>query len=355
MVGGTAPLTLRHHRPVVELGGLRVLLDTAGGALLVDQAVADELGLRTVETVEEGGQVFTVLEPPGLEHLDTDGIPTYGFDDTRELGMAAHGIDVVVPARVLQRHRVVLDPVDGVATFDGDEPPRGVRVPADVDPATGLVRVTVLVADEPLVLLLDTGVSCSLAADRVMQRWSANGWPASAASVGPGNMAGLRVEARTPMLRVPAVEVGQFTVPGVAFAWRGDTDVARIPGAPVDGSLGGAALRAFRVELDADHGTVWFEQRAAIAPVDEGDTDQVGVTLVLDDAGEWEVGATVSGLAPDVQVGDRLVDVDGATVRGRTLGDVLTMLAGPVGSRHHLVLQRGAQTVEADAPVVRVL
>ena len=354
-MGGTAPLTLRQHRPVVELGGLRALLDTAGSALLVDQSVANDLGLRTIETVEEGGQVFTVLEPPALEHLDTDGIPTYGFDDTRQLGMAAHGIDVVVPARVLQRHRVVLDPVDGVATFDGDEQPRGVRVPADVDPATGLVRLTVLVAGEPLVLLLDTGVSCSLAADRVVQRWSARGWPTSAASVGPANMAGLRMEARTPMVRAPEVEVGQFTIPGVAFAWRGDGDVARIPGAPVDGSLGGSAIRAFRVELDADHGTVWFEQRAAIAPVDEGDADQVGVTLVLDDDGECEVGATVSGLWPDVQVGDRLVSVDGTTVSGRTLGEVLTMLAGPVGTRHHLVVRRGDDTVEADAPVVRVL
>ena len=354
-MGGSAPLTLVHHRPVIELDGLRVLLDTAGSALLVDQAVANDAGLATIEVVEEGGQVFTVLEPPAFDLFDTDGVPAFGFDDTRQLGMAAHGIDVVVPARVLQRHRVVLDPVDGVATIDGDDDPRGLRVPADVDPATGLVRVTVLVAGEPLTLLLDTGVSCSLAADRVVQGWSARGWPASAASVGPGNMAGLRVEARTPMVRVPEVEVGQFTLPGVAFAWRGDGDVARIPGAPVDGSLGGSALRAFRIEVDADHGSVWFEQRAAMAPVDEGDTDQVGVTLVLDDDGAWEVGATVSGLAPAVQVGDRLVSVDGTSCEGIVLGDVLTLLGGRVGSSHHLVVQRGDSMVEADAPVVRVL
>ena len=354
-MGGTAPLTLVHHRPVVELDGLRVLLDTAGSALLVDQAVANDIGLATIEVVEEGGQVFTVLEPPAFALLDTDGVPAFGFDDTRQLGMAAHGIDVVVPARVLQRHRVVLDPVDGEAIIDGDGDPRGLRIPADLDPATGLVRVTVLVSDAPLTLLLDTGVSCSLAADRVVQAWSSRGWPASAASVGPGNMAGLRVEARTPMVRVPEVEVGQFTLPGVAFAWRGDSDIARIPGAPVDGSLGGSALRAFRIEIDADHGSVWFEQRAAMAPVDEGDTDQVGVTLVLDDDGEWEVGATVSGLAPAVQVGDRLLTVDGTSCDGRALGDVLTMLGGPVGSSHHLVLRRGEENVEADAPVARLL
>ena len=353
-MGGTAPLTLVHHRPVVTLGGLRVLFDTAGSALLLDQSVANDLGLATIEAVEEGGQVFTVLEPPGIELLDTDGIPAYGFDDTRELGMAAHGIDVVVPARVLQRHRVVLDPVDGFATIDGDDEPRGVRVPADVDPASGLTRVTVLVAGEVLVLLLDTGVSCSLAADRVMQRWSARGWPASAASVGPGNMAGLRVEARTPMVRVPEVEVGQFTIPGVAFAWRGDSDVARIPGAPVDGSLGASAMRAFRVELDAAHGNVWFEQRAPMSPVEDSDADQVGVTLVLGDDGGWEVAATVTGL-DDVHVGDRLVSVDGEPVDGRTLGDVLTMLGGPVASTHHVLVRRADQVVAADVPVVRLL
>lgn len=354
-MGGTAPLTLVHHRPVVLLDGLRVLLDTAGSALLLDQAVANDLGLAVIETVEEGGQVFTVLEPPGFEHLDTDGIPAYGFDDTRTLGMAADGIDVVVPARVLQRHRVVLDPVAGAATFDADDDPRGVRVPADVDPATGLVRLAVeVVGGQVLTLLLDTGVSCSLAADRVLQPWGSRGWPASAASVGPGNMAGLRVEARTPMVRVPSLRLGEFTIPGVAFAWRGDGDVARIPGPPVDGSLGGSALQAFRIELDAERGDVWFEQRRAVAPVDEGDTDQVGVTLVLGDDGAWEVGAVVLGLE-GVEVGDRLVRVDGVDVEDRTLGDVLTLLSGPVGDRRHLVLQRGGQLVDADAPVARLL
>ena len=162
-------------------------------------------------------------------------------------------------------------------------------------------------------------------------------------------MAGLRVEARTPMVRVPLVEWGDFTVPGVAFVWRADADVA-----PYDGSLGGNVLRFFRLGLDVSRGDVYVEQRAPVTF--GGDADQVGVTLVLDDEGEWEIGAAVSGLADvGVQVADHLVSVDGTPVTGVVLADVLGLLAGEPGDTHHLVLRRGDTHVEADAPTVRVL
>ena len=77
MVGGSAPLTIVHHRPVVTLdGGVRAVVDTAGAAVLLSQAVADALAIAVIETVDEQGEVFTVLEPPSLAiggyALDTD-------------------------------------------------------------------------------------------------------------------------------------------------------------------------------------------------------------------------------------------------------------------------------------------
>ncbi len=356
-MGGSTTLTLAHGRPVVDLdGGVRALVDTAGKAILMSQDLADAFDLTVIETFEEQGDVFTLLEPPSLSvdgyELDTDGLPTYGFEDTRKLGLAASGLDVLLPATLLQRHALTLDLPGGEAWFGdaGTLDGAGLRVRADLHRDTGLVTVEVEVLGGVLSLLLDTGVSCSLAADRVVRSWLDRepGLATSAAAVGPGNMAGLRVEARTPMVRVPLVEWGDFTVPGVAFVWRGDNDVA-----PFDGSLGGNALRYFKLGLDHGRGQLWVEQRAPVAF--GGDADQVGVTHVLDDAGEWEIGAAMSGLPPSVQAGDRLVSVDGAAVTGVVLPDVLGLLAGEPGTAHHLVLRRGDTLVEADAPTIRVL
>lgn len=361
-MGGEAPLTLVHHRPVVTLdGGLRALVDTGGAAVLMAQAAADALGLVVIETVEERGEVFTVLEPPALSvggyALDTDGLPVYGFEDTRALGLAASGLDLLLPAGLLARHAVELDPIAGRCWFGdaGSLTGSGIRARATVAPDTGLASVEVSVFGGRLVLLLDTGVSCSLVADRVVRSWLEGmpDLPTSAASVGPGNMAGLTVEARTPMVRVPVLDWDDFSVPGVAFVWRGDRDVA-----PYEGSLGGNVLRSFKLGLDLGRGEVWVEQRAPV-PVDGGgDGDQVGVTLVLDDAGAWVVGSVVTGLPPAVQVGDVLMSVDGRPIDGLGLGEVIGLLGGTVGATsHHLVVRRGDEgaPVEADAPVVRVL
>jgi hypothetical protein len=356
-VAGSTALTLVHNRPRVDLdGGVRALVDTAGAALLLSQDIADALDLTVVETVEERGDVFTVLEPPALSvdgyALDTDGLPTYGFEDTRVLGLAAHGLDLVLPATLLQRHAVSLDLAGGTAWFGdaGTLDGAGLRVPARQLVDGGLTVIDIEVMGVAMSVLLDTGVSCSLAADRLVQLWQRAdpGLPTSLAAVGPGNMAGLPVEARTPMVRTGMLTWGDFTVPGVAWSWRGDGDVA-----PYDGSLGGNVLRYFALGLDHARGELWVEQRAPV-PAIGSDADQVGVTLVLDDDGAWIVGAVVRGLE-DVRVGDVLLAVDGLSVEGLALGDVLALLAGTVGDLHELALDRDGLDVTASAPVVRLL
>jgi hypothetical protein len=152
------------------------------------------------------------------------------------------------------------------------------------------------------------------------------------------------------MVRVPLVDWGEFTVPAVAFVWRGDADVA-----PYDGSLGANVLRSFRLGLDLSVGAVWVEQRAPVAL--GGDADQVGVTLLLDDDGEWAVGAVLTGLT-GITVGDRIESIDGRRVSGEPIDAVLAALGGDVGvTTHHLVLRHpdDGPLVEADAPVARLL
>ena len=385
--GGTGPLTLVHNRPVVTLdGGVQALVDTAGSALLLSTALAESRGLAIIESVVGArGETFTVLEPPSLViggyELDVDGVPAYGFDDTRALGLAASGLSLLLPASVLARHSCRLDCVGGEAWFGppgADEARVGVRLRGSMSSSPGdggAPRFAVSCSvggvagdddDAPLSLLLDTGVSCSLVSATVAQSWlastpSSSPLPSSAACVGPGNMAGLPIEARTPMVWPSAVLVGgEFTVPDVAFVLRADADVS-----PFDGSLGGNVLRSFALGLDLARGEVWLEQRAVAGGV--GDADQVGVTVLLGDSvdadgavgavGPWTIGSVLTGLSPSVQVGDELVSVDGRSVEGLPIDAVLALLSGSPGvDRRHLVLRRdGSSLVEADAPVVRVL
>ena len=337
----------------VTVGGrpVRALIDTAGTQLCFDQRLVDDLGLEVHERVDDGqGGVVAVFDPPdiavGSTVLDTDGITAYGFDDPMPLGLTAHRAEVLVPATVLRRHHVVIDLAGGA--FEIGPPSsferRGAFVPAAIDPASGVVTTTIEVGGRPLDVVIDTAMRCCLVPDDTYRGWLARDadLPASAASVGPGNASGVPTESRIPMVRVPEVMWGEFTIPSVAFAWRPQG---------ASGSLGRNALGIYRIDLDYAAGTVRVEQGR---PFDEPDADQVGVVLAATDDDEWAVAATRTGL-DDVRVGDVLVAVDGEPVTHLPLPAVLRTLAGEPGSTHHLALRRDDEVVEVTAPVTRLL
>jgi hypothetical protein len=343
------------HRGVAELVAgrpVRALIDTAGTALCLSQALADELDLPVHEHLDDQGSVVTVVEPPELlvggAALDTEGLVAYAFEDTAPLGLRARRADVLVPASVLHRHHVVLDEPGGTITVGppGSLERRGVAVPATVDGDSGLVSLSVEVDGELFELLLDSAITSCLATNGLLRAWQGDhpDWPTSASAIGPGNMTGVPVESRLPMLRVPDLQLGPFTVPQVAFTWRSDGDLA------LDGAIGGNVLRLFRVDLDYGAGSVRLEQGA---PFPDDDSELVGVVLGLDDDG-WRITATVSGL-DEVLPGDGLVAVDDDPVADLGLPEVLDLLRGTPGDRHHLTLRRGGELVEVHAPVLRLL
>lgn len=349
---GTAPL--RNGVAELDAGGfgVRALIDTAGTALCLSQSLADRLGLEVHEHVDDGGAVVAVVEPPPLlvgdAPLDTEGMVAYAFEDTVPLGLAARRAQLLLPGSVLRRHHVVLDEPAGALSIGppGSLERKGVAVPATVAPDTGAVVLAVEVDGEVVDLLVDTALTCSLASDSLVRGWQQGhpDWPASVSAVGPGNMTGLPMEARLPMLRVPELLVGPFTVPQVAFAWRGDGDL------PAAGAIGGNVLRLFRVDLDYGARSVRLEQGT---PFGDNDAELVGVVLGMIEDG-WRVEATVSGLE-DVHPGDELLAVDGTDVGDLALPDVLDLLRGTPGDRRRLLLGRGGELVEVRAPVLRLL
>jgi hypothetical protein len=344
---GSAP----YHHGIAMLEGLRVLVDTAGTALCITQQMAEELELTVHEWLDDRGTPVAVVDPPELRvgdaALDTEGLVAYAFEDTRPLGLAARDADVLLPAAVLRRHHVVLDDPAGRITVGppGSLERRGVAVPASVDVESGLVTTTLEVDGAAFDVVVDSAITASLAVDGRMRAWQAAhaDWPASASSVGPGNMTGIAVEARVPMLRVEELRWGPFVVPQVAFAWRGQHDVV------AEGALGGNVLRLFRVDIDYAARSVRVEQGA---PFPDNDAELVGVVLALGDEG-WEVAAAVSGLEV-VRPGDVLESVAGHAV-DLPLPEVLDLLRGTPGDRHRLTLRRDGETLEVHAPVLRLL
>lgn len=335
---------------VVDGLPVRALVDTAGDTFGMSQDLADRLGLDVLETHEQQGAVFTVRDAPQVEvggyRLDTDGIASVGFDDVAPLGLAAVGADVLLPATVLRRHHVVLDLPGGelvVADLRSVER-RGVAVAASL---TEVPVIAVEIDGRSLDLVLDVALPVCLAADSVLRGWrqSHPEWSMAAAAVGPGNVIGVPAEARIPMIRVPELRIAGFTVPDVAFAWRGDGDLGG-----ADGALGRSALGVFRIDIDWSGGSVRLEQTR---PFLDPDTDMVGVVLARGDEG-WVVTATVTGL-DDLRAGDLLVTVDGEDATEATLPDVLDLLRGEPGQRKHVLVGRDGDLVEVDAPVVRVL
>jgi hypothetical protein len=350
---GSAPL--RHGVVDLDVGldrPVRAILDTAGTQLCLSEWLVEALDLTVDERLEQQGSVVSSGEPPTLSiggyELDTDGLVAYGFEDTLGLGLAARGADLLLPAPVLRRHAVVVDLAAGELTIGdaGSLERRGLVVPSTFDPS-GQIVAHVQIEDGGVVeLVLDTALPCSLAVDGVLRRWQSEhpDWPASLAAVGPGNVSGHPAEARIPMVRVPAVRWAGFTMPSVAFAWRGDADLGS------DGALGAGALSPFRIELDYAGKTVRLEQGA---PFPDPDADLVGVVLGLTADG-WEVTAAVTGL-DEVRAGDVLMAVDGEPIKPLTLPEVLDLLRGEPGERRHLHLRRGMDAVEVDAPVLRLL
>ena len=332
---------------VVDGIEVRALVDTAGDTLALSQDLADRLDLSVHETHEQDGAVFTVRDAPQLEvggyRLDTDGLASVGFDDTRPLGLEAAGADLLLPATVLRRHQVVLDLPAGelVVADPGSLERRGVAVAASL---TEVPIVSVEVAGRSLDLVLDVALPVCLAVDRVQRSWPSE-WSRAAAGVGPGNVAGVAAEGRIPMVRVPEVLVAGFVVPQVAFAWRGDGDLGG-----ADGAIGRNLLGIFRIDIDWAAGSVRLEQGRGFL---EPDTDMVGLVLARGDE-EWIVSAAVTGL-DGVQAGDELLSIDGEAVDRLLLPQVLDLLRGEQGERKHLVLARGEELVEVDAPVQRLL
>jgi hypothetical protein len=244
----------------------------------------------------------------------------------------------------------------------GATAPRGVKVKTPIFPPSGNPRIELEIGGETYGFLLDTGASFTMISRTVLDRWSkANpAWPAATGAVGFANMFGGKLENEALMLRIAEMRLGSISLKDVAAVSRPEgtfeKSMRRVMTAPIIGSLAGNVLRDFRVEIDYKNGITYFE-RAASA----GDADLLSVGLVLEFGADGNplVSGISSAAAADVkaqlQAGDKLVAVDDAPLRGRSLAAAAGVLQGKAGARKRLSLERDGKALTVSVTIKSLL
>jgi hypothetical protein len=365
-VVGNAPIvTLYLNRLDGTKRAASFAFDSGGGAIILDETLADDLGLKpTGEAVEEGGARFAPANPPVIQfgsmplslstskaflHLGKNSF------DTRER------IEGLLPGKALEPYQVVIDYPRERFTIapSGCVAHRGVSVPSPFLPASGHPRIDASVDGKSYGFLLDTGSRVSLARRSLLQSLSAAHptWPHSTGASGTADMPGGNGEEF--LLRVPEVTWGPFLITNVLFVSRPDDMYSPTSFETPDsivGVLGGNVLKSFRVEIDYPHGTSYLEQKTS----DAGD-DMKSVGLVLDVDADNDlivraVSATASALTKsNIHPGDHIVDIDGKREMPWNLVDASNALSGHVGEIKRLVVRRGGQKIQTTATVTHLL
>ena len=362
MAPGTTRLLVDHARPFVEVhfpeSDRRALawLDTGGGAFIVGQALGRDLALEpTVEEID--GEQHETIEIPHVtvaeRGLNTSAAIAVRFPgDLITEGFAA---EAFIPARVLAQHNVVFDYRGGTFSLDAEDDPIGTRVdaPSFPPPGTAWPAVTVNLAGEYVHLLLDTGASCCMLSDKLLERLEAKVSARTPGAFGFANMSAGPLDTQVETVRLPDLTWGDVHVPSVIAVSRPEGNFERMMSSgmpvPVEGAIAGNVLRHLRVEWRASDHAVWLDGEDL--PTEQ--LCQVPVVLFATEGAMRITRLGESAEAMGLRVGDELVSVDGVAVSG--FGATVELLRGSPGERRNLELRRDGENVTVDTEVVEVV
>ena len=246
--------------------------------------------------------------------------------------------------------------------------PPGVAVPFRIKEGTGLITVDAAIDGQAYPVVLDAGAGYTWFRGEAATAWLREhpDWRRADGAVSQSNtgMTDYALEKQGTVLRLPEMTLGGLPLHDVGALGTGpllchvcdrivgnlfwDTWQKNAP-EPVVGWIGGNVLRDFRVTFDYPTRTSYsLRQREA----DPHDLDGVGLTLVRR-GGDYFVGGIVrQGGAPTVsgvEVGDKLIRVDGLAAHGATADTVRAALSGAPGTRHKVTVERAGRTVQVDA------
>ena len=359
---GTTELVVNHGRPFVEIEfpatGRRAVawLDTGGGAFIVGNRLGDDIDVHPV-TRQVDGEDREVIDLPEVR---VDGSPlkvadSYAVKFGEDLIAEGFRAEAFIPAHVMARHAIVFDYVGRTFAVDPASDPVGTRVPALSYPRPGWPAVTVTIAGEVVNLLLDTGVSCCMLSERLVERLASKIIGRTSGAFGLANMSGGPWEVERDTVRLPDMEWGDLRLPSVVAVTRREGAFEEMMSSgmpiPVEGAIAGNVLRNMRVDWRAANQSAWIDAEAVV----EEALCQVPLILHATDGLLRVVGVDPRAESMGVLAGDELVGVDGVPVVDKTFGEAVELLGGTPGERRQLELRRDTELQQVDAEVIHIL
>ncbi|MGE0131214.1 MAG: aspartyl protease family protein [Blastocatellales bacterium] len=373
----TVPLFLENNRPHIDLvftrpdgstRKARFILDTGGGAFILAESLANDIGLKpTGPEAKEEGSRFAPTKVSSARVGDME----LNLNNARSVivlgqksiltGDPAEGM---MPGHLLARYHVIFDYPAKKFTLAQPEilKPRGARVASPIGKNSGFPRIELQIDGANYGFLLDTGATFTMISIEALNAWGAKhtGWRRATGAVGGANMMGGAMENAATMMRLPEMRWAEFQLKGVAAVSRPkgtfETYMSQMMAQPIIGALGGNALRAFRIEIDYANGVTYLEKTGSL---EQNDLDIVGLTLRPSREGGYVISAVsklaTGSLVDSVREGDKLISVGNLQVTGAPLAEVIKALRGKIGSKKTLTLERDGKRITLQAVVARIV
>ena len=267
----TVPLSIEGNRPFIDLTleradgskrSARFLVDTGGGAFLITETLARDLGLHWGKPErEEAHEIAFLATPPialvGAMPLELDPHRVaVAIGATRILPPVAPGHEEgMLPGHVLAHFQVVVDYPKAKLTLarPGVLKPMGDALPMPVSKGAGFPRTEIDVDGTTYGFLIDTGASFTIVSEALLKPWGAKhpDWPRHPGAVGEAKtLGGTTLETMSvPSARWDSQQLSEF---GVTSQKEGTFEhwMSSMMTSPIVGSLAGNVLKRFSVELD---------------------------------------------------------------------------------------------------------
>jgi predicted aspartyl protease len=282
----TVPLLVEGNRPFIDvtfhkadgsIKSARFLVDSGGGAFLLVEPLARELGLTLGASQSEEGQAFAAVTSPvnasvGTMPLELNPDRVFamiGKDNMLSPAAPGHA-DGMLPGHVLAHYQVVFDYPKGTFTIAkaGTLQPEGSPLPMPVSASSGFPRTEIQVDGVTHGVLLDTGASFTMVSEALLKSWgdAHPDWQRHPGAFGEAaTLGGMTLET----MFLPRVTWGTGTLPevGVVSQREGvfEKRMSSMMSQPIVGSLAGNVLKHFRVELDYPNQKLYLSGPTATA------------------------------------------------------------------------------------------
>lgn len=341
---------------------VKALIDTASPELRMSRRVAEALAIAIVCDAEVCAGTLSSQAPAiyvGEIKIALPPTSKIKIPARDEKIVPGANIEITFPSTLLRNYDVLVDFPDHRFTLGqrGTIHFEGASAKVQINPGDGVIEVPSKIENKKYSFILDlAGPISQLSAD-LFEKLSAEHpeWPHMIGAVAPANVRATDAESKLKVMRVDRVQFGSLFLIDLPAEEASESQSAKFksaPGPEFAGFLGADVLLNYRVGIDYAHSMLYFDiGRMSQFP----EFDVVGLTLRPENGG----GFTVIGVVEfegkpsvaDVQIGDRLIAVDGIPVANSTMGQVWSMLGGSPGQERQLTIQRSGKELTVMATV----